>query len=62
MIYRIIFLIILINSSSLYSQVAVDWVARYDGGFGDDLGLALAIGSLFTNEKNDLVKIILNKF
>ncbi len=44
MIYRRIFLLImLINSSSLYSQVDIGWVARYDGGFGDDAGLAICL-------------------
>ena len=28
-------------STSLNSQVSIAWVARYDGGFGDDAGLAI---------------------
>ncbi len=29
------------NISSLFSQVSIEWVARYDGGYGDDVGLAI---------------------
>ena len=32
---------ILLCSTSLHSQVSIAWVARYDGGFGDDVGFAL---------------------
>ena len=33
----------LFNATSLISQVSIAWVARYDGGFGDDVGLALTV-------------------
>jgi len=37
----IIFFFFYLTSS--YSQVSIEWVARYDGGFGDDAGLAIAV-------------------
>ena len=33
----------LFSTTSLNSQVSIAWVARYDGGFGDDVGLALTV-------------------
>lgn len=34
-------LIFFFNITSVFSQVSIDWVARYDGGYGDDAGLAI---------------------
>jgi len=37
----ILFILILMRTGELISQVSIGWVARYDGGFGDDAGLAI---------------------